>query len=82
MVSAGQVEAALNELGGGVEAVRELGGWRTSSEDTTTARVPYCQVKSAPSELELDADAIPRLGGWKTTEDDVAVAFVPAPDGE
>jgi hypothetical protein len=47
-------EAALFELELDMEEIPGLGGWRTSSEDTATARVAYRQVRSAPRELVLD----------------------------
>jgi hypothetical protein len=35
-----RLEAALNELGVDAQAVFELGGWKTSSDDVAVARVP------------------------------------------
>jgi hypothetical protein len=35
-----RLEAALRELGVDAQATFELGGWRTTSDDVTVARVP------------------------------------------
>jgi hypothetical protein len=64
VVSDERLEAALRELEVDAEAVLELGGWRTSSDDTAMARLAYHQVKFALRELELDAEAVTDLGGW------------------
>ena len=87
-----QVDAALRELGVDAEAILELGGWKTSSDDVAVARVPFPRgtdllAEGRPvacrgdRELEVDAWAVQGLGGWRTSSD-VGAAFVSALDDE